>query len=259
MEIHRSTQDGCVILALTGSIDLLSVSMVQRALLKEFSQQPYALICDLSGVEHLDRVCATVFATVANHPASRWPAIGFALCAARAPVAELLDRLQLPDFVPIHADIDQALAAVFARPPYLREELVLAPTLSAPAAARTFVRDTCVDWQLAQPEEHWLDRAMVVANELVTNAVIHAGTELWLRVELRGDRLHIAVHDESPRLLRVVDPDPGSDKGGGLWLVEQLARAWGVQSHPDGGKVVWCTLNLSSTTPSSPDLSPVTG
>jgi anti-anti-sigma factor len=258
MEIQRSTQDGCVILALTGTIDLFSVSMVQRALLKEFSQQPYALICDLSGVDHLDRVCATVFATVANHPASRWPATGFALCAARAPVAELLDRLQLPDFVPIHADLDQALAAVFARPPYLREDLVLAPTLSAPAAARAFVLDTCVDWQLAQPEEPWLDQAMLLANELVTNAVLHAGTDLRLRVELRGELLHIAVRDGSPRLLRVVAAGPGN-KGRGLWLVEQLARAWGVQSHPDGGKVVWCTLNLSSTTPGSPDPSSVPG
>jgi anti-anti-sigma factor len=257
MEIQRSTQDGCAILALTGSIDLASVSMVQRALLKEFSQQPYALICDLSGVDRLDRVCATVFATVANHPASRWPATGFALCAARAPVAEILDRLQLPDFVPIHADLDQALAAVFARPPYLREELVLAPTLSAPAAARAFVRDTCVDWQLAQPEEPWLDRAMLLANELVINAVLHAGTELWLRVELRGDRLHIAVHDESPRLLRVVGPDPRGNRGGGLWMVERLARTWGVQSHPDGGKVVWCALDLWSTTPGIPDPSAV--
>jgi anti-anti-sigma factor len=259
MEIQRSTKDGCVILALTGSIDLLSVPVVQRALLKEFSQQPYALICDLSGVDHLDRVCATVFATVANHPASRWPATGFALCAARAPVAEILDRLQLPDFVPIHADLDQALAAVFARPPYLREELVLAPTPSAPAAARGFVRDTCVDWQLAQPEEPWLNLAMVLANELVTNAVRHAGTELWLRVELRGNRLHLAVHDDSPRLLRVVGPDPRGNQGGGLWMVEQLARAWGVQSHPGGGKVVWCTLDLESTTPGAPDPSSVAG
>jgi len=24
-----------------------------------------------------------------------------------------------------------------------------------------------------------------------------------------------------------------------LWLVEPLACAWGVQRHPNGGKVVW--------------------
>jgi hypothetical protein len=74
---------------------------------------------------------------------------------------------------------------------------------------------------------------------------VHAYTELQLRLELRGDRLHIAVRDGSPRLLRLVTaPDPEAQGGRGLWLVEQLAAGWGVNRHPDGGKVVWCTLNL---------------
>ena len=29
-----------------------------------------------------------------------------------------------------------------------------------------------------------------------------------------------------------------------MWLAEQLATAWGINRHPDGGKVVWCTLKL---------------
>jgi anti-sigma regulatory factor (Ser/Thr protein kinase) len=159
-------------------------------------------------------------------------------------VAEVLGGLQIPDFLPLHADIDTALDAVFARPPYLREELVLAPTLSAPAVARAFVRDTCVAWQLAQPDDPRLDRVMLLANELVINAVVHARTDLRLRLELRGERVHIAVRDGSPRLLRVIAADPEAEAGRGLWLVEQLARAWGVNSHPDGGKVVWCTVTL---------------
>lgn len=57
--------------------------------------------------------------------------------------AETLNRLQVPDFFPVHASLDEALDAVFARPPYLRDELLLAPTLSAPAAARAFVQQVC--------------------------------------------------------------------------------------------------------------------
>jgi hypothetical protein len=46
-------------------------------------------------------------------------------------------------------------------------------------------------------------------------------------------------------LLRLVTArDPEAESGCGLWLVEQLGRAWGVNPHPDGGKVVWCTLEL---------------
>ena len=86
---------------------------------------------------------------------------------------------------------------------------------------------------------------MLLANELVTNAIVHAHTELRLRLELRGDWLHIAVRDHNPRLLRLVTvPDAEAEGGRGLWLVDQLARAWGVQPHPGGGKVVWCTLKL---------------
>jgi hypothetical protein len=69
-------------------------------------------------------------------------------------------------------------------------------------------------------------------------------TDLRLRLELRGDWLHLAVRDASPRLLRVVASDPHAPGGRGLWLVEQLATAWGINRHPDGGKVVWCTLKL---------------
>jgi anti-sigma regulatory factor (Ser/Thr protein kinase) len=133
---------------------------------------------------------------------------------------------------------------VCARPPYLRDELLVAPTLSTPAAARAFVQQVCHSWELDSPDATLIDRAVLLANELVTNAVIHANTDLVLRLELRGDRLNIAVHDGSPRLLRAVASDPHAPGGRGLWLVEQLAHAWGVSRHPDGGKVVWCTLQL---------------
>ena len=244
MEIQRSTRDGCVVVAFTGSIDLFSVAQIQRALLKDFSDQPFALICDLAGVDTLDPVCATVFSTVANHPASRWPDTGFLLCGAQPPVAEILNRLQVPHFLQMYASLQDALDAAVARPPYLRDELRLAPTPTAPAAARAFVREVCRYWQLARPDATVMDRAVLLASELVTNAVAHARTEIRLRLELRGERLHLAVRDGSPTLLRVVAPDWQAEGGRGLWLVEQLARAWGVNRHPDGGKVVWCVLNL---------------
>jgi anti-sigma regulatory factor (Ser/Thr protein kinase)/anti-anti-sigma regulatory factor len=233
-----------VVVAFTGDIDLRSVSQIQRTLLKDLSDQPFALICDLAGVDTLDPVCATVFATVANHSASRWPDTSFLLCCAQPPVAEILDRLQVPHFLHMYASLREALDAAVTRPPNLRDELRLAPTPTAPAAARAFVREVCRYWQLALPDATVMDRAVLLANELVTNAVAHAHTEIRLRLELRGDRLHIAVRDGSPGPLRLVTPDPQAEGGRGLWLVERLAHSWGVNRHPDGGKVVWCVLSL---------------
>ena len=244
IEIQHSTTDGCLVVALAGSIDLFSVSQIQRALLKDLAEQPYALICDLSGVDHLDPVCAAVFATVVNHPASRWPVTSVALCGAQPAVAEILNRLQAPHFLQLYRGVEEAMDVVFARPPFLRDELLLAPTLSAPAAARAFVQRVCDYWEPALPDSTLADRAILLASELVTNAVVHARTDLRLRLELRGDWLHLAVRDASPRLLRVVASDPHAPGGRGLWLVEQLATAWGINRHPDGGKVVWCTLKL---------------
>jgi anti-anti-sigma factor len=245
MEIQHSTKDGCQVVTLTGSIDQSSVPQIQRALVKELSEQPYALICDLAGVDNLDPVCAAVFVTVANHPSSRWPATSFLLCGAQPPVAEILGLLTVPHFLELYASLQDALDAAVARPPSLRDELVLAPIPTAAAAARAFVREVLGYWQLALPDNTLVDRAVLLASELVTNAVIHARTELRLRVELRGELLHLAVRDDNPRMLRLITiPDPEAEGGRGLWLVEQLARAWGVNRHPDGGKVVWCTLRL---------------
>jgi hypothetical protein len=95
--------------------------------------------------------------------------------------------------------------------------LVLAPSPTAPAAARRFVRDLCACWDLLVAEDpddpieraglaEQIDRAVLVASEVVTNAVVHAHSQLRLLVELRGDRLHLAVQDSDPHLLRLATP-----------------------------------------------------
>jgi anti-sigma regulatory factor (Ser/Thr protein kinase) len=213
-------------------------------LLKDLAGRPFGIVCDLTGVDVIDPVCATVFSTVANHPSSDWPATAFLLCGAQPAVAEELERLAVPHFLPLYDSLDEALDQAAARPPFLRDELRLAPTPTAPAAARLYVRDVLQYWRLALPGEEVIDQAELLTDELVTNAVLHARTSLWLRLELRGDLLHIGVHDASPRLLRVVPDDPDNETGRGLRLVEQLATAWGVHQGRDGGKAVWCTLRL---------------
>jgi anti-anti-sigma factor len=242
MQTKHSTRAGCLVVALTGQIDLSTAPQIQRTLVKDLAERPLALICDLSGVDAIDPVCAAIFATVANHPASRWPATSVLLCGAQPKVAELLGRLRVPHFLPLYPTLQDALDAASERPRYLREELRLAPTPTAPAAARRFVRETLQGWQLAPPDQALGDQAELVADELVTNAVVHAQTDLWLRLELRDGLLHLAVRDLGPRLLHPAPDDPQGEGGRGLLVVARLAKVWGVHGHPAGGKVVWCTL-----------------
>jgi anti-anti-sigma factor len=248
-------REGFAILAPVGELDLAAVPPLRRLLLKQLHEQPVAVICDLAGLRSIDEACATVFASVANHPASRWPETTLLLCGAQPAVAAVLGRLGTPQFLPIHATLQDALSHAVARPPYLRAELPLGPSVTAPAAARRFVRDTCWSWRLEAVDDpndpmeglrvqDLIDRAVLAASELVTNAVVHTKGPLRLRLALRGERLHLAVGDQSPRLLRLAaNPgDPEAEGGRGLLVVDQLASSWGMQHPPEGGKVIWCVL-----------------
>jgi anti-anti-sigma factor len=245
MQITHFTRDGCLVVALAGKITVATAPQIQRELLKDLAEGPSAIICDLGGVDTLDPVCATVFATVANHPVSRWPATSLLLCGAQPAVAKVLGSLRVRHVLPLYDNLQEAIEAAGGRPGYLRDELRLAPTPTAAAAARRFVRETLQAWELGPPDGALSEQAQLLADELVTNAVVHARTNTRLRLELGGELLHIAVSDLDPRLPLLLPDDPQAHGGRGLRLVEWVAAAWGAQLHPGGGKVVWCTLRTS--------------
>jgi anti-anti-sigma factor len=239
MEIQHSTKDGCQVVTLTGSIDLFSVARIQRAILKQLAEQPPAIICDLSRVEGIDPLCAGVFTSI-RHPALGWPGTALVLCGTQPAVADTLIQLGVARSLPMYPSLDEALANARARPERLRARLTLGPVLTAAAAGRQFVAGVCGHWGLQVLAEP----AALLTSELVTNAVVHAHTALELRVELRGSRLQVAVHDQDPDLVGVLAAKQGIDRGLGLQIVDQVASAWGVRQSKAGGKTVWCTLKL---------------
>lgn len=126
----------------------------------------------------------------------------------------------------------------------------------APSAARRFVRAALADWTaLGLPvaggfSDRVTDDAVTVANELVTNAVVHAGTavELLFRLEdaagAEPAALVLEITDHHPaRSVRdggAERPDP-SEYGRGLQLVATLAESWGI-TYRTGIKTVWARL-----------------
>ncbi len=125
---------------------------------------------------------------------------------------------------------------------------VLEPVLRAPALARAFLRETLEGW----PAGGYRDDALVVVDELVANAVLHAGTEIELRFALQPDRLGIAVADRSPGKPGVGRPGAGAESGRGLMLVDALARSWHVLPRRHGGKVVRAVLAAVPRPPGAP-------
>lgn len=91
-----------------------------------------------------------------------------------------------------------------------------------------------------------LDEALLLVTELVTNAVVHAGTDIDLRVETDGGRLRVEVVDRSPGSLPVIRPAPAETREGGrgVFLLDALAAEWGTR-HFGGGKSVWFELGPS--------------
>jgi len=80
--------------------------------------------------------------------------------------------------------------------------------------------------------------AAMVLNELVTNAVLHAGTRVHVGLFLDEDGLWVEVRDSNPTQPLT---GPAALTGIGLRLVQSLASQWGVDSHTDG-KTVWATF-----------------
>ena len=84
----------------------------------------------------------------------------------------------------------------------------------------------------------WVDNAQVAVSELVTNALVHAGTPIRLHVRAERGGLRVEVADGNPHLPRQRDYAATSATGRGLHLVEELVDSWGAFPDPDG-KVVW--------------------
>jgi anti-sigma regulatory factor (Ser/Thr protein kinase) len=107
---------------------------------------------------------------------------------------------------------------------------VLKPELGAPAQARRSVASALDAWGLGQLG----DDAILLTSELVTNAVIHAGTPIVLVVHRTRRGLRIEVNDEAPSLPEMphTGGGPPREEGRGVWLLDQLADRWGVQRRP---------------------------
>jgi serine phosphatase RsbU (regulator of sigma subunit)/anti-sigma regulatory factor (Ser/Thr protein kinase) len=119
----------------------------------------------------------------------------------------------------------------------------------APGTARALVRAALAEWRergLNVPDR-LDDEILVVVSELVTNAVVHAGTdvELTCRLEPDSGTCVVEVADRHPsRALRHHAPETAYEPpeyGRGLRLITALAEEWGI-TYRTGAKTVWARL-----------------
>lgn len=90
----------------------------------------------------------------------------------------------------------------------------------------------------------------LLTSELVTNAILHAGSACVLVVRVENERVRVEVEDSSRVVPIKRDPPLLSSSGRGMAIVDHVAHDWGVD-HVAGGKRVW--FEIPFDTPPLPD------
>jgi anti-sigma regulatory factor (Ser/Thr protein kinase) len=100
-------------------------------------------------------------------------------------------------------------------------------------------------------EADLLDRATLLVSELVTNSVRHGGLrpdqEIELKIEASPQRLRVEVAEPGDGFEVAPGPRPrreGPAGGWGLFLVDRLSSAWGVEGN--GVTKVWFEMDKLS-------------
>jgi anti-anti-sigma regulatory factor/anti-sigma regulatory factor (Ser/Thr protein kinase) len=226
------------VVRMSGALTPQTAAVARSAVLESLVEEPTSVIVDLAGLTDVDDLALQVFPGAAAQAAG-WPGAAVLLCAPQAAVADALERSSVRGELPVHEAFGDALAVAAADPVPQRMKERLAPSVHAPRAARELVAEACHDWGLPETAI----AAEVIASELVTNAVRHAGTAMELRVTLRDQQLRVSVRDGVESLARMQTPTESDDHGRGLLIVDSIASAWG--NVPVGeGKVVWASVRV---------------
>jgi hypothetical protein len=112
---------------------------------------------------------------------------------------------------------------------------VFSPVLMSVGEARALVVEA-----VAGSAVDMVDSARLLTSELVTNAVVHTGTDVEVTVRrlASGVRVEVADHESQPPVPTSVPAL--SVRGRGLDLVATMADGWGFKCW--NGKVVWFDL-----------------
>lgn len=120
--------------------------------------------------------------------------------------------------------------------------LELPPRPASAARARRFVKTALDDADASSREI-----GVLLASELVTNAVLYAQGSITVRVSARDAAFRVAVTDGTAGEVQPRQVGIDATSGRGLALVERLASAWGVEVSSEGdGKEVWFEVPRSA-------------
>jgi sigma-B regulation protein RsbU (phosphoserine phosphatase) len=126
--------------------------------------------------------------------------------------------------------------------PVIERRVHLPADQATPAAARRFVGSALTEVGLVE----LMAEAALLTTELVTNAVVHAGTDVEVDLVADRDGVTITVTDTAPErpVVPRSEPSAATPRGRGLLILSRVATQWGT-TYDAGRKAVWFQLNRS--------------
>jgi anti-sigma regulatory factor (Ser/Thr protein kinase) len=243
--VSLSDLDGVRLLSVNGPLSAVALP-AREAVLAQWAHCPPAVLCDLSEVRGSLVTGAVEVLASLGAQVRQWPGTPIGLVC---PQPDLRNRLTA-------APEGRHLVIARTCPAVLRElrdratadirRVSLTAQPQAPRAARELAAAACSQWGCS----HLVPTATLVASELTTNAVVHAGTELEVSISRFGPRIRVAVRDHSNRPPTPRSVEPEAPSGRGMLLVAALSTSWGVLLA-QGGKVVWAVLPAEANSPGS--------
>ncbi len=233
------------ILKLSGELDGANADAVVAEFDRVRAAGANAVTLDLSALSFIDSAGLRAIILVQQLAGDHRTAL--AVLPPPDPLLELLEITGLTERLVFAAHDEPE-----PEPRYLeRVQLALPRDPTAPGLARAELRHAIE----ASFSETDLAAAVLLASELVTNAVLHPAPKneqpIDFRISSYPDRIRVEVIDAGPGF----DPDELPERprepesgGRGLMVVDRLASRWGVRpgSEADGRFCVWYELQPTS-------------
>jgi hypothetical protein len=169
-----------------------------------------------------------------------WPHVALHLAAPPPDLRRSMLRFRMQRYLPVHSTLDAALTSAGADIATQRWQVAMNPEPAYLPSVRTAVRDL---WPTTSRPRR--DEAVLVVNELTTNAMRHVAQPFTVFVSASRTGMLLAVTDPG-RQEPVLRPlRSAATDGRGMQLVDSLSDTWGVRLVHPQGKTVWAAMGFT--------------
>ena len=155
-------------------------------------------------------------------------------------------QLVMESMVPVSGQEDDCAVLTVGRSPrgHRRAAIVVPPMPESVKAARDWAREQLELWQVNEADQYTIVTGI---SELITNAVLHAGTESHLTLDLDTGVVAVTVADSGNRGEPLLTGGEAmAVRGRGLSLVRAVSDAFGAH-RTSAGTTVWFEVEVSLT------------